>query len=106
MVRKNISLMAAAVALVFSHLSSAEDPFDDLRNTINKVNTPQKQKIAEFHQWLDQYFSQYEAWRDDYTANQDKQRAVLIDKWGSGEVSSATKTVEYNGDVNYLSKRF
>ncbi|KII82165.1 transglycosylase SLT domain-containing protein [Vibrio renipiscarius] len=99
MLRKNISLLATTVALVFSNVSSAEDAFDDLRNAINKANTPQQQKIAEFHQWLDQYFSQYEAWRVDYTTELDKERSVLIDKWGSGEVSNATRTVEYDGDI-------
>ncbi|ROV59795.1 murein transglycosylase [Vibrio ponticus] len=98
MVRTKISLLTALIVLAFPSTSCA-NAFDELQTAVKKANQPQQEKIAEFHHWLDQYFTQYEAWRDNYTANQDKQRAALIDKWGSSEISSATKSVEYTEDV-------
>lgn len=98
MARTKISLLTALIVLAFPSMSYA-NAFDDLQTAVKRSNQTQQEKIAEFHHWLDQYFTQYEAWRDNYTANQDKQRAALIDKWGSSEISSATKSVEYTEDV-------
>ncbi|KXF83039.1 transglycosylase SLT domain-containing protein [Enterovibrio coralii] len=102
--QNHIKALALAVAVALSSpLALANDPFDELERESTRVSQSQQEKIEEFHAWLDNYLTEYETWRDDYTRNLDKERAQLINQWGSGEVSGSTKAVEYDS-ANTLKK--
>ncbi|OEE88314.1 murein transglycosylase [Enterovibrio norvegicus FF-162] len=95
--------MCIAVVLNAASPLATADSFAELDREVKRVNQPQQEKFAEFYQWLDNYLSEYEAWRDEYTSNLDKERELLIDQWGNGEVSDSTKSVEYS-DSNTVKK--
>ncbi|OEE57678.1 murein transglycosylase [Enterovibrio norvegicus FF-454] len=95
--------MCIAVVLNAASPLATADSFAELDREVKRVNQPQQEKFAEFYQWLDNYLSEYEAWRDEYTSNLDKERELLIDQWGSGEVSDSTKSVKYS-DSNTVRK--
>ncbi|MEZ8140854.1 transglycosylase SLT domain-containing protein [Enterovibrio sp. FF113] len=99
MATNKIKALAVCIAVVLNAPSplATADSFAELDREAKRVNQPQQEKFAEFYQWLDNYLSEYEAWRDEYTLNLDKERELLIDQWGSGEVSDSTKSVEYSG---------
>ncbi|WP_407333996.1 transglycosylase SLT domain-containing protein [Enterovibrio sp. 27052020O] len=99
---KTLAVCIAVVLNVVPALATA-DSFAELDREAKRVNQPQQEKFAEFYQWLDNHLSEYEAWRDEYTSNLDKERELLIDQWGSGEVSDSTKSVEYS-DSNTVKK--
>ncbi|SFO70517.1 transglycosylase SLT domain-containing protein [Enterovibrio norvegicus] len=100
-----MKIVAACIAAVLSttsvlstNLAYASDSFDELERESKRVNMSQSEKKAQFHEWLDAYLSEYEAWREAYTKDIDQQRETLIDHWGSGELSDQTKHVEYAKD--------
>ncbi|WP_394209186.1 transglycosylase SLT domain-containing protein [Enterovibrio calviensis] len=105
MATNKIKALAVCIAVVLNAASplATADSFAELDREVKRVNQPQQEKFAEFYQWLDNYLSEYEAWRDEYTSNLDKERELLIDQWGSGEVSDSTKSVEYS-DSNTVKK--
>ncbi|MCC4800613.1 murein transglycosylase [Enterovibrio norvegicus] len=100
-----MKIVAACIAAVLSttsvlstNVAYASDSFDELERESKRVNMSQSEKKAQFHEWLDAYLSEYEAWREAYTKDIDQQRETLIDQWGSGELSDQTKHVEYAKD--------
>ncbi|OEF57579.1 murein transglycosylase [Enterovibrio norvegicus] len=94
-----MKIVAACIAAVLStSVAYASDSFDELERESKRVNLSQSEKKAQFHEWLDAYLSEYEAWREAYTKDIDQQRETLIDQWGSGELSDQTKHVEYAKD--------
>ncbi|OEE61285.1 murein transglycosylase [Enterovibrio norvegicus] len=100
-----MKIVAACIAAVLSttsvlstNVAYASDSFDELERESKRVNLSQSEKKAQFHEWLDAYLSEYEAWREAYTKDIDQQRETLIDQWGSGELSDQTKHVEYAKD--------
>ncbi|PMN89769.1 transglycosylase SLT domain-containing protein [Enterovibrio norvegicus] len=94
-----MKIVAACIAAVLStSVAYASDSFDELERESKRVNMSQSEKKAQFHEWLDAYLSEYEAWREAYTKDIDQQRETLIDQWGSGELSDQTKYVEYAKD--------
>lgn len=98
MVKNKFKMLAVAVSMVLGSTVAMADSFAELERESKRANQTQQEKIQKFHQWLDSYLTEYESWRDEYTANLDKEREVLIDQWGSGEVPDATKAVEYSND--------
>lgn len=96
--KSTYSLCAFACLLsLCSGLSVADDAaFDELAKLQRDANTPFEHQKKEFYSWLDNYLSEYESWRDTYTSELDKKKLELIDSWGSGEVDSKTKAVEYS----------
>ncbi|PMN89761.1 transglycosylase SLT domain-containing protein [Enterovibrio norvegicus] len=94
-----MKIAAACITVVLlTNIAYASGSFDELQREAKRVNMSQSEKKAEFHEWLDAYFSEYEAWREAYTKDIDQQRETLIDLWGSGELSDQTKHVEYTKD--------
>ncbi|MGS0676357.1 transglycosylase SLT domain-containing protein [Shewanella sp. 0m-4] len=85
------------IPIVFSANANTENSFTELEQEKIRINQPIEEKIAEFHQYVNQYLDEYEAWRSQYNEALDKQRTELIGQWGSGEVSDQTKSVEYKG---------
>lgn len=91
--------ISAFVCLLSFHsgLSIANDSaFEELAELKRSANAPFEEQKKEFYAWLDNYLSEYETWRDQYTAGLDQKKLELIDSWGSGEVDSKTKSVEYS----------
>ncbi|WP_418641501.1 transglycosylase SLT domain-containing protein [Vibrio chaetopteri] len=93
------SALALSIATAFSPVISANSQsFDELDKVVAKKNRPQEEVYREFRDYVNQQFDEYEAWRENYTANLDQQRGELISRWGSAELSDETKDVEYSDD--------
>ncbi len=93
------SALALSIATTFSPVISANSQsFDELNKVVAKKNRPQEEVYREFRDYVNQQFDEYEAWRENYTANLDQQRGELISRWGSAELSDETKDVEYSDD--------
>ncbi|MEZ9595301.1 transglycosylase SLT domain-containing protein [Shewanella sp. 10N.261.52.F9] len=93
------SLLALSIlSAVFSSHASTNNSFAELEQAKEEINRPMEEKVAEFHQYVNDYLDEYEAWRAQYNKDLDQQRNVLIEHWGSGEVSDQTKSVEYTVD--------
>jgi membrane-bound lytic murein transglycosylase C len=93
------SALALSIATAFSPVISANSQsFDELNKVVAKKNRPQEEVYREFRDYVNQQFDEYEAWRENYTANLDQQRGELISRWGSAELSDETKDVEYSDD--------
>lgn len=91
------TFISAVIAVALAGGSAfASDSFAELDREAARIKQPKSQQIEEFHAWLDAYLDEYEAWRDNYTANLDKERASLIEQWGSGDLSDATVAVDYS----------
>ncbi|ABZ77359.1 Lytic transglycosylase catalytic [Shewanella halifaxensis HAW-EB4] len=98
------SLIAFSItSIVFSANANTESSFSELEQAKTRINQPFEEKVADFHQYVNQYLDEYEAWRSQYNEALDKQRTELIGQWGSGEVSDQTKSVEYT-DNNTVKK--
>ncbi|PMG03674.1 hypothetical protein BCV00_16060 [Vibrio breoganii] len=94
-----IRLLACAVIISLSYNSPTfADSFDELSEASSKSKQSFNQNKQEFYQWLDDYFSEYEQWRDEYTKELDKKRILLIEDWGTAELSDSKKFVEYDSD--------
>ncbi|UPR48528.1 transglycosylase SLT domain-containing protein [Vibrio cyclitrophicus] len=98
MINKTVLAVVISAAVSTQALAVSEDQKQQLDNAIVKASQSQKDKIKEFHAYVNAYLDEYEAWRDEYTNNLDQRRSDLIKNWGEGEVSSQTKQVEYSQD--------
>lgn len=97
---KNTKLSAITLALMTVMVSptswSATDPFAELDTAVAQSHQTHEQKLEEFYQYVNNYLDEYEQWRDEYTAQLDAEKAKHIEKWGTGEVSDQTTSVEYS----------
>ncbi|WP_438879509.1 hypothetical protein, partial [Bacillus cereus group sp. Bce015] len=61
-----------------------------------QVKQSKQRQYQEFEQYVDARLDEYEMWRDAYTTQLDQQRLVLIDRWGSAELSDSSTEVTYS----------
>ena len=97
---KNTKLSAITLALMTVMVSptswSTTDPFAELDTAVAQSHQTHEQKLEEFYKYVNNYLDEYEQWRDDYTAQLDAEKAKHIEKWGTGDVSDQTTSVEYS----------
>nr|WP_080896399.1 murein transglycosylase domain-containing protein [Photobacterium kishitanii] len=97
LINRNI-ITIAITSMLMSNTVSAKDLFVELESEKKYVNSLSKEKVAEFHLWLNNYLDGYEQWRDAYINDLDIYRSALIEQWGRGDVSDKNKYVEYSDD--------
>ncbi len=79
-----------------SFAATNTDAFAELDQATAQVNRSPEEIKKEFHAYVSQRLDEYEKWREEYTKDLDKQREVLIEQWGSAQVSDQTTEVEYS----------
>ncbi|MDA3140024.1 transglycosylase SLT domain-containing protein [Vibrio metschnikovii] len=89
------------LVLLLSTLSSvsvanSEAAFAELTQATEQVKQSKQRQYQEFEQYVDARLDEYEMWRDAYTTQLDQQRLVLIDRWGSAELSDSSTEVTYS----------
>lgn len=93
--RLNKTLIALSFTAFYSTSFAAINDTELDEATARAKRSPEEIQ-QEFHDYINRTFDQYEAWREEYTRDLDKQRQSLIDQWGSAELSDPTTDVQYS----------
>ncbi|UGA53543.1 transglycosylase SLT domain-containing protein [Vibrio sp. VB16] len=94
--KKTTITLAILSVILCINVGASTDGFSQLDQETKKLQQPKKEIYQEFHQYLNKYLDEYEAWRDEYTLQIDEQKADLISQWGEGAISGQSTRVDYS----------
>ncbi|MFC1236405.1 transglycosylase SLT domain-containing protein [Vibrio sp. F74] len=94
--KKTTITLAILSVILSTNVGASTDGFSQLDQETKKIHQPKKEIYQEFHQYLNKYLDEYEAWRDEYTHQIDEQKADLISQWGEGAISGQSTQVDYS----------
>ncbi|KGJ99064.1 transglycosylase SLT domain-containing protein [Thalassotalea sp. ND16A] len=98
---RKLTIISIAVTISLSTMVNANDfandPFAELDQEIEQLeNEGSIDEQKEFNQWKDDYLAEYQQFRKVHFKKLDDIRDKLINTWGSAEVSTVSKFVNYS----------